>query len=527
MLRTGFGLDRALGHRRRPDDRTLTGLDRVVGHPLEVEDARGELLAHRAGDPRGLLGVAVRDEDVDEDGVERHVGGDPRAQLVGGDRQAEVLDDRVEHLGRGDQVRVGLHALLGEGVALEQLGGVLTTRRGHEQLGAGLVGLGAPQREQCSQGHHQQCHGSDGAPALAHDPVVVVKVHGPAFTVWARSMSGPVGFDWLPSAHSVPQRPEPGPRAPARRAAEGCHDVGHGSPEGPVATGTLITVAPTGAELAKSDFPQLPTTLDELVETAVSCEAAGASMIHLHIRDGEHRPTLDQGYLKAAVDALREQTVPGHPAVDGRQRARPPRPAAHRPGRRTRLLLPHLRHHQLRRRRLPQPVRFMSDLYVQAQEREVVPEFELFDLGHVTSLARLIDTHGLPFGGKVHVDFVTGVPGGMPGTPAALLAGVAMLPPEVTSWSATGIGRTHLPDRGGGVVGRRTPAGGHGGQRRLRPRHPGRAQLPAGRAGGAPRRGHAAPGAVHRRRPPDARRQGPRLTPPSAIPLTPGRMCAV
>ena len=45
----------------------------------------------------------------------------------------------------------------------------------------------------------------------------------------------------------------------------------------------------------------------------------------------------------------------------------------------------------------------------------------------------------------MHVDFVTGVPGGMPGTPAALLAGVAMLPPEVTSWSATGIGRSHLP----------------------------------------------------------------------------------
>ena len=97
------------------------------------------------------------------------------------------------------------------------------------------------------------------------------------------------------------------------------------------------------------------------------------------------------------------------------------------------------------------PWGFMSDLYVQAQEREVVPEFELFDLGHVAALARLVDPHGLPFGGKVHVDFVTGVPGGMPGTPAALLAGVAMLPPQVTSWSATGIGRTHLPDRGGGA----------------------------------------------------------------------------
>jgi uncharacterized protein (DUF849 family) len=102
------------------------------------------------------------------------------------------------------------------------------------------------------------------------------------------------------------------------------------------------------------------------------------------------------------------------------------------------------------------PYGFMSDLYVQAQEREVVPEFELFDLGHVASLARLIDAHGLPFGGRVHVDFVTGVPGGMPGTPAALLAGVGMLPPQVTSWSATGIGRTHLP-----VLAAALSAGGH------------------------------------------------------------------
>jgi 3-keto-5-aminohexanoate cleavage enzyme len=69
---------------------------------------------------------------------------------------------------------------------------------------------------------------------------------------------------------------------------------------------------------------------------------------------------------------------------------------------------------------------------VLAQEREVVPEFELFELGHVHALRRLIDTHGLPFGGKVHVDFVTGVPGGMPATTGAA-RGVAMLPAEVTS----------------------------------------------------------------------------------------------
>jgi uncharacterized protein (DUF849 family) len=38
-----------------------------------------------------------------------------------------------------------------------------------------------------------------------------------------------------------------------------------------------------------------------------------------------------------------------------------------------------------------------------------------------------------------------GVPGGIPGTADALVAAVAALPAQVTSWSATGIGRTTLP----------------------------------------------------------------------------------
>src|SRR6476619_3169601 len=66
---------------------------------------------------------------------------------------------------------------------------------------------------------------------------------------------------------------------------------------------TLITVAPTGAESSKADVPALPTTSEELVETAVRCEAAGAAMIHLHIRDAEHQPTLEIGRLTDAVDA--------------------------------------------------------------------------------------------------------------------------------------------------------------------------------------------------------------------------------
>ncbi|MDQ2781934.1 MAG: 3-keto-5-aminohexanoate cleavage protein [Actinomycetota bacterium] len=224
----------------------------------------------------------------------------------------------------------------------------------------------------------------------------------------------------------------------------------------PSSVGTLITVAPTGAESSKADVPQLPTTLDELVDTAVRCEAAGATLIHLHIRNAEHRPTLDHGLLRASVTALREQTdlvvqlsTGGsvHDPLDLRLTVLDAEPDSCSLTCGTTNFGAEV---------FLNPWPFMVELYRQSIAREVVPEFELFDLGHVASLRRLLDQEGLPYGGKVHVDLVTGVPGGMPGTPAALLAAVAMLPAEVTSWSATGIGRTHLP-----IAATALAAGGH------------------------------------------------------------------
>jgi uncharacterized protein (DUF849 family) len=207
----------------------------------------------------------------------------------------------------------------------------------------------------------------------------------------------------------------------------------------------LITVAPTGAETTKADCPQLPTTLDELVTAARECEAAGASMVHVHIRDDEHRPTLDGARLRDTVTALRESTdlvvqlsTGGsvHDPLDLRLQVLDAQPDSCSLTMGTTNFGDDV---------FSNPWPFICELYQQSQQREVVPEFELFDLGHVQSLRRLLDRYGLPYGGRVHVDFVMGVPGGMPGTAAALVAGVAALPPEVTSWSATGIGRTTLP----------------------------------------------------------------------------------
>jgi uncharacterized protein (DUF849 family) len=208
---------------------------------------------------------------------------------------------------------------------------------------------------------------------------------------------------------------------------------------------TLITVAPTGAETSKADCPQLPTTLEELVATARECEAAGAAMIHVHIRDADHRPTLDQTRLRDTVQALRESTdlivqlsTGGsvHDPLDARLKVLDAEPDSCSLTMGTTNFGDDV---------FSNPWPFVCELYQLAQERRVVPEFELFDLGHVHALHRLLDRYGLPHGGKVHCDFVTGVPGGMPGTAQALVAAHALLPDQVTSWSATGIGRATLP----------------------------------------------------------------------------------
>ncbi|HET7355488.1 MAG TPA: 3-keto-5-aminohexanoate cleavage protein [Nocardioidaceae bacterium] len=206
----------------------------------------------------------------------------------------------------------------------------------------------------------------------------------------------------------------------------------------------LITVAPTGAETAKEDCPQLPTTLEELVDTAKRCQAAGAAMIHVHIRDAEHQPTLDLGRLKATVEALHEQTdlvvqlsTGGsvHDPLDKRLKVLDARPDSCSLTMGTTNFGDDV---------FSNPWPFITELYQLTQERQVVPEFELFDLGHVHALHRLLDKYGPPFGGRVHCDLVMNVPGGMAGTTDALVAAVAGLPDAVTSWSATGIGRSTL-----------------------------------------------------------------------------------
>ena len=220
-------------------------------------------------------------------------------------------------------------------------------------------------------------------------------------------------------------------------------------------TGTLITVAATGAEADKVRVPALPVTLDELTETAVRCQQSGAAVIHVHIRDDDAKPTLDVSRLKDTVAALRDSTdlivqlSTGGAVTDGfeaRLAVLDAEPDACSLTCGTVNFGDDV---------FANPWGFIKDLYQQTQARGVVPEFELFDLGHIGTLHRLLREFGPPAGGHVHCDLVMGVPGGMPGDAATLIAAVQALPDGAT-WSATGIGRTTLPVMFGALA-----AGGH------------------------------------------------------------------
>lgn len=207
---------------------------------------------------------------------------------------------------------------------------------------------------------------------------------------------------------------------------------------------TLITVAPTGAEADKAAVPGLPVRLDELVTAAKECEAAGAAVIHVHIRDDQARPTLDVARLRETVAALRESTSlivqlsTGGSVTDGFAARLAVLDAAPDACSLTCGTV------NFGAEVFANPWPFIRELYDRTRELRIVPEFELFDLGHVATLRRLLDECGPPAGGRVHCDLVMGVPGGMPGDAATLVSAVAALPAAAT-WSATGIGRTTLP----------------------------------------------------------------------------------
>jgi len=73
----------------------------------------------------------------------------------------------------------------------------------------------------------------------------------------------------------------------------------------------IIAVAPNGARKTHQDHPALPMTADEMARDAKACLAAGASMLHLHVRDQNGAHALDVDLYNKATQAVRDAVGDG------------------------------------------------------------------------------------------------------------------------------------------------------------------------------------------------------------------------
>ncbi|MDQ3915400.1 MAG: 3-keto-5-aminohexanoate cleavage protein [Actinomycetota bacterium] len=199
--------------------------------------------------------------------------------------------------------------------------------------------------------------------------------------------------------------------------------------------------------------PNLPFTPELLARDAAECAEAGASIYHLHVRDEHARPTMALDRFRAARAAIEDATDLIVQFTTGGAVTDPPE---------ARLAPLDLRPEMATLTTgtvnfgdgvFANPLPLVTRLYRRMVEQDVLPEYEIFDAGMIATALRLRDELGARH--HAHFDFVLGVPGALPAWADALPFLVGHLPDDAT-WSATGIGRAHLP-----VVEQTIALGGH------------------------------------------------------------------
>ncbi|MGN6868444.1 MAG: 3-keto-5-aminohexanoate cleavage protein [Solirubrobacteraceae bacterium] len=79
------------------------------------------------------------------------------------------------------------------------------------------------------------------------------------------------------------------------------------NPPWPMPDKMIISTAITGAFFKKDANPSQPIAPSEIYDDARACAAAGASTVHIHVRDDKGYNTLDLGRFKEVIDPLRDE----------------------------------------------------------------------------------------------------------------------------------------------------------------------------------------------------------------------------
>ena len=207
----------------------------------------------------------------------------------------------------------------------------------------------------------------------------------------------------------------------------------------------IITAAITGSRIMREKAPYIPYTPEEIVESSMECWRAGASIVHIHVRDPKTGlGTQDLDLFQRVVTPLREKTdlvlCLTTSGIGGRnlpfeQRLAPldlkPELASFDAG-----------SINLGGGVFSNPPDFLDVAARMMKEKGVKPEIEVFDSGMLVTAVRMREDGKLS--DPLHFQFVLGTPWGASATPKTLLYLHELLPKDAT-WSVIGIGKGHLP----------------------------------------------------------------------------------
>ena len=206
----------------------------------------------------------------------------------------------------------------------------------------------------------------------------------------------------------------------------------------------VITVAITGALPKKSDNPAVPVTPSEQIESTHEAYEAGASLVHVHVRNPDETPSSDPELFAAVQEGVRK-CCPGmivQFSTGGRGRDQEKRGAML-------YLKPDMASLATGSTNFPNaiyenPPDFVEGLANTMRDHGIKPEIEVFDLAMLYNAAKLVDK-GL-IEAPAHVQFVLGVPNAMPARRSILEFLISELHEVLpgATWTAAGIGRHQL-----------------------------------------------------------------------------------
>jgi uncharacterized protein (DUF849 family) len=226
---------------------------------------------------------------------------------------------------------------------------------------------------------------------------------------------------------------------------------------------TIITCAITGAATKPDQTPYLPITPNEIANSGLEAAEAGASILHIHVRNPENGlPSMDIDLYSETVDLIKKHnkkvlinltTGPGalyipesndlSIAAKGTNLKGPTLRVSH-----ITKIKPDLcsidfnTMHQGNGGIRINHIKVITEMIKQVQSIGTKPELELFDSGDFEIAKELFDQgiiEGNPFW-----QFAMGIKYGWNSTPASINYAKTLLPSS-SNWSAFGIGKMQMP----------------------------------------------------------------------------------